>query len=129
MIVSSSVLGDRMKKKEIKKDDNYLLYLPKRKHENWELRQGKVYLIFNHDKLVERFMRWLVKKPCTSDIELDEIGSAVWQYIDGSTTVYDISKKLSEKYGEDFDPEYKRISKFLNYMNRKGWIHFGKGPQ
>ena len=90
-------------------------------------RNNKVYLIFNHDKFVEKLMRWLVKKPYTSDIELDEIGSRVWQYIDGSTTVYDITKKLSEKYGENFDPKYERVSMFLNYMNKKGWISFEKG--
>ena len=112
-----------------KQEDNFLLYVPIKKHKTWEVRDEKVFLIFHHDKLVERFMRWLVKKPTVSDLELDSLGSEIWLYIDGKISVLDIGKNLTEKYGAAFDPEFKRLIMFLRYLNRKGWISFEIGNQ
>jgi hypothetical protein len=112
-----------------KKEDNYLLYIPRIKHKIWEIRNDKICLIFQHDKVIERLIRWLFKKPYISDIELDDIGSKVWGFIDGKRTVYEIAKKNQEMYGEKFDPSYRRITLFLNYINKKGWISFERGPQ
>ncbi len=115
--------------KENHKEDNFLLYVPKKKHEAWEIRNGKVYLIFYHDKIVERFVRWLVKKPNVSDMELDEIGSKVWQYIDDKRTVYDIGQELLKNFGEKMNPVYDRLIMYLRFLNRKGWISFDRGNQ
>lgn len=117
-----------MKENEVnnKKDDNFLLYIPIKKHEEWELRGNKVYLIFHHNKPVERFMRWLVKKPSVSDIELDKIGSKTWQLIDGNRTVYDIGQELVNVFGNSCEPVYERLIMFLRYLNRKGWIYYKK---
>lgn len=104
--------------------DNYLCYIPVRKHQQWQIQNGKVFLLFKHDKLVEKFLRWLVKKPYTSDLELDQAGSHVWQYIDGQATVFEISQKLQQDFGSDFDPGYQRLITYLNYLNKKGWISF-----
>ena len=106
------------------KNDNYLLYVPLKKHPYWEVKEGKILLIFYHDKLGEKFLRWFVKKPYVSDITFDEIGSKVWFLIDGSNTVYDIADNLLRNYGPDFDPGYRRLIMFLNYLHRKGWIFF-----
>lgn len=114
------------KEKKVKNDDNFLLYIPRRKHENWQMRNGKVLLIFEHNKAVERFIRWLVKKPTTSDIELDEIGSRVWKYINGEDTVYDIGQKLLANYGDQMNPVYDRLIMYLRHLNKKGWISFTK---
>jgi len=111
------------------REDNYLCYIPKRNHEQWEVRDGRVFLVFQHDKLVEKFSRWLVKKPYISDLELDEAGSQVWSYIDGRSTVYEIGQKLLQNFGGEFDPKYKRLILYLNYLNKKGWIQFARGSQ
>jgi hypothetical protein len=80
------------------KDDNFLLYIPNKKHQFWEVRNGKVFLIFDHNKAAEKLVRWLVKKPNISEVELDEMGSKVWLYIDGKSSVYEIGKKLVEEF-------------------------------
>ena len=116
-------------KKDEKNDDNFLLYIPKKKHNTWELRKGRVYLIFNHDKAAEKFLRWLVKKPYTSDIELDELGTAVWQLIDGKNTVHEIGKRLVAKFGDKCEPINERLVMYLRHLNKKGWIAFDRGPQ
>lgn len=117
------------KKKKETKDDNFLLYIPKLKHTAWEKRNNKVLLIFYHNKSIEKFVRWLVKKPYVSDIELDEMGSAVWQQIDGKQTVFDIGEKLKEKYSEKCEPVYDRLIMYLRYLVRKGWVQLDRGNQ
>jgi succinyl-diaminopimelate desuccinylase len=117
------------KKKENFKQDNFLLYVPKKKHGTWEIRKDKVYLIFHHKKAIERFVRWLVKKPNVSDMVLDDRGSAVWLLIDGKATVYDIGKKLDEKFGSSCQPVYERLIMYIRYLNRRGWITFDRGDQ
>lgn len=116
-------------KKKDKREDNFLLYVPKRKHKTFEVRNEKVYLLFYHDKLIERFLRWLVRKPRVSDIEFDEIGSLVWLLIDDERSVYQIGQELREKLGERCEPLYERLIMYIRYLNKKGWIGFEKGQQ
>ena len=118
-----------MKLKKEKKEDNFMLYVPKKKHTTWEMDKKQVKIIFYHDKAIERFLRWLVKKPRVSDMTLDEIGSETWLLIDGKNNVYDISIKLFEKYGERCNPNNNSLVMVLRHMNRRGWISFNKGDQ
>lgn len=111
-------------KKQSTNKDNFMLYIPEKKHETWEVRKKKVYLIFYHDRFAEKLVRWLVKKPYVSDVELDELGSATWQLIDSKSTVYDIAQKLSEQFGEKCQPINERLVMYLRYLNKKGWIRF-----
>lgn len=109
--------------------DNLLLYVPKKNHMEWELKNNKVYLIFYHKKLIERIMRWLVKKPLVTDIKLDEIGSFIWKHIDGKETIYEIGENLKLQFGEKCEPIYNRLIMYLRYLNRMGWIAFERGNQ
>ena len=119
----------KQKKQEDFKQDNFLLYVPKKKHNTWEIRKEKVYLIFYHTKIIEKFVRWLVKKSNVSDIALDELGSTIWVLIDGKATVYEIGKKLEEKFGDSCQPVYERLILYIRYLNRRGWISFERGLQ
>lgn len=118
-----------MKFKENKVQDNFLQYIPRRKHNTWEVRAQKVYLIFNHDKVIEKLLRWLVKKPYTSDIQLDELGSRVWQLIDGESSILEIGKEVLKQCGESCVPVYERLTLYFRYLSRKGWITFERGLQ
>lgn len=118
-----------MKFKEKKVQDNFLQYIPKIKHNIWEVRGEKVYLIFKHDKVVEKFLRWLVKKPYVSDIELDELGSRVWQLIDGKSSVLEIGEEILKQCGKSCEPVYERMTLYFRYLNRRGWISFERGLQ
>jgi ribosomal protein S8 len=118
-----------MKFKEKKIQDNFLQYIPRRKHNNWEVRGGKVYLIFNHDKVVEKFLRWLVKKPYVSDIELDDLGSRVWQLVDGKSSILEIGEEILKQCGKSSEPIYEKLTMYFGHLNRKGWISFERGLQ
>ncbi len=57
-------------------------------------------------------------------VALDEVGSAVWEACDGSNTVRDIAALLSERFGEDFDPEHKRLALFVQTMKHQGYLDY-----
>lgn len=116
-------------KNKNKKEDNFLLYVPRLKHETFEVKKGIVKLIIHHDRLIERAARWLVKKPTVSDIELDQVGSKVWVMIDGKNSVYDIGQGLVSEFGKSCEPVYDRLIMYLRYLNKKGWISFERGNQ
>lgn len=117
-----------MKEKK-QREDNFLLYIPIKKHIDWEEKGGRVYLIFHHDKLAEKFLRWLVKKPYVSDLELDDIGSSTWKLVDGKRSVYEIGQRLLKQYGESCEPINERLIMYLRHLNKKGWISFERGKQ
>jgi len=116
-------------KKSLFKEDNFMLYIPKRKIETFEVSKGTVKLLFYHNKWIEKFLRWLVKRPYISDVELDKLGSRVWLLIDGNNSVHEIGKIISQEFGESVDPVYDRLLMYLRYLNRRGWIVFNRGDQ
>ena len=114
------------KKNKERPEENFLLYRPLRKIEHWEVNDEKVKLIFEHNKLIERSMRSLKKKSKFSDIELDEMGSMVWQLCDGNKNVYDIALAMVKKFNDTEQNAIDRLIIFLRYLSRKGWITFEK---
>lgn len=112
---------------KIKKKDNFMLYIPLKNHKDWVEKGDIVYLIFNHNKKIEKFMNWLTKKPKVTDIELDEMGTRVWNLINGERSVYRIGQSLSNMYGQECEPVYNRLIMYLRYLNKRGWIKFRTG--
>ncbi len=107
-----------------KQKENFLLYKPSRKIEHWEMNGDKVKLFFHHDKPIEKFMRWLIKKSKISDIELDARCSMVWQLCDGNKTVYDIALAMMGKFNDTEQDSIGKLIMFLRYLSRNGWISF-----
>lgn len=115
-----------MLKNKSVKDENFLLYVPIKKHKTYEERKGRIFLVFHHDKLVEKLASKLFKKPRVSDLELDELGSAVWKLIDGRRTVLQITEEMKIRFGERCEPINERLIMFIRYLNRRDWINFDK---
>lgn len=115
-----------MKSKE-KKNDNFMLYVPHYNNKiEWKKKNGRVILIFHHNKLIEKFIRIFVKKPETTTLELDEMGSAVWNLIDGKKNIYEIGQIMKDKFGDKVEPLYERLIMFIRYLNKRGWIYFSR---
>jgi len=57
-------------------------------------------------------------------VKLDEQGSVVWNLCDGNSTIFDIANKLKEKFGEDFDPQYERIRRFIMQLAKDDFLVF-----
>lgn len=109
-----------------KKQENFLLYIPVKNHKTFEEKNNRVYLIFHHDKLVEKITRKLFKKPAITDIELDELGSEVWRLIDGNKNILQIIERMKEKFGQKCEPINERLILFIRYLNKRNWINFKK---
>lgn len=114
-----------MKKRE-QKEHNFLLCIPSIKHREYEVENNKVYLIFNHNSPLQKVTRWFAKTPNKSDLELDDIGSFIWLNIDDTRTVYELGKKLKEEFGEKSEPLYERLTLYLRYLYKRGWISIRK---
>ena len=93
---------------------NLLQLTPKRNLE-FEIRDGELVTI-----LVPKFQNSFLKKWVTPQlkkqffrIKLDAYGSFVWNLCDGSMTVSQMSELMNDKFGNDVDPDYGRIQRFV----------------
>lgn len=111
-------------KRKQQSKDNFLLYIPVKNHNNWSQKDNVIYLVFKHDKLIERFAAWLTNKPTIRDIKLDNLGTKVWQLIDGKNDIFKIGQLLQQEFGESCEPVYERLIVYIRYLNRRGWIKF-----
>lgn len=112
-----------MKKRKNEKD-NFLLYVPQIIHEDYTVKDGVVTLYFKHDKAVQKFAAWFVKKNNTSDMVMDNNSSAVWLLIDGKRNIYEISKIMAEKLGDTEEVAIERLVMHMRYLKKRGWIKY-----
>ena len=102
----------------VNKDFNYLDYVP-RKIENIEYsvnESGNGVLRIENTGFYNVLARKLFKRPKYSNIELEEYGTFIWEFIDGKNTIYDISLKVKNNFGEKAEPLYERICKYFSIM-------------
>lgn len=71
-------------------------------------------------------MQKLLKKPRFSQVHLDEIGSFVWQKIDGKRTVKQIADLLGEHFGNAVNPLYPRCATYISMLKKYGFIDFSR---
>lgn len=118
-----------MKKPDDKQNINLLELKPAR-NLKWEVgNNGEVILLvpkFQNRFLVKNLMP-RIKRPFFK-IKLDNYGSLIWNYCDGNTTVGEMSDKLKENFGENFDPAYDRIGKFVNQLVRDKFLNISNIP-
>lgn len=103
---------------------NYLDYIPRKNELNsYSINaEGKgVVRVANvgfYNRMAQRFF----KKPRYSNIELEEYGTFIWQYIDGKCSIYEIALKVREEFGEASEPVYERICKYFRIMADNGLV-------
>jgi hypothetical protein len=70
--------------------------------------------------------KYLLPRLRTPDytVNLDKIGSFVWQNIDGKHTFGDIAIKMKEEFGESAEPVDDRLGQFINSLRRYDFITF-----
>jgi len=73
-------------------------------------------LLKKHIKLKSPFYR----------INLDAVGTFVWQNIDGKNNVYKIANNLEKEFGDKVKPVYERIGKFMQMLESNKFIVFKK---
>jgi hypothetical protein len=82
------------------------------------------------DVLVPRFKNSFLQKMLPKNrspyikANLDEIGTAVWELIDGKRTVNEIAAILEEKFQEAISPVHQRLAAFMRNLNANKFITF-----
>jgi hypothetical protein len=63
-------------------------------------------------------VRWIMPRLRSKffHVKLDVHGSFIWKECDGTKTVEEISKLMKGKFGEEFDPTYGRIQRFIQML-------------
>ena len=55
---------------------------------------------------------------------LDELGSAVWEKIDGKNKVREIADSLKHNFGDDVEQIQERLTRYLTQLYNAGFISF-----
>lgn len=107
-----------------RKQENFLDYIPKRnKLYEWDLNQKKhVEVAVVNRGLFNRIAQIFFRKPKVSRIELDELGSFIWQELDGKKTVYEIGACVKERFGKKAEPLYERLSEYIRILHNNRFI-------
>ncbi len=74
--------------------------------------------------------RWLqprLRRPAFR-IKLDDYGSFVWLRCDGKTDVRTIGEQMKSQWGEDAEPIFDRIERFLQQLEHSEFIKFADQP-
>jgi coenzyme PQQ synthesis protein D (PqqD) len=110
--------------KKEKKEENYLDYIPEKSPNcKWvDKEDGIVQIIVDRDSLFERIVRKLFFTPESYKVDLDRIGSFIWNRIDGKRNLYDIGQLLKVEFGEDIEPLYERLIQYINILKNNKFI-------
>ncbi|MDO5047577.1 MAG: PqqD family protein [Anaerococcus sp.] len=97
--------------------------IPVRTTESYFDQKEKIYVLkMYHKGLNHKIAQKFFHKPKVSNIKLDDLGSLVWENIDGKNTIEDIAAIIDKKYGAAADPLYKRLFKYLILLEKNKFI-------
>ncbi len=105
---------------------NYLDKIPYRPHEIvWKAdEEGVVTLEIENRGFMNRVAQKLFRKPKTSFIHLDEMGSFLWGIMDGERSILDLGVLVEEHFGEKAHPLYERLAKYFMILDSYGFVKF-----
>lgn len=112
--------------KKNKKEKNYLDFIPMKLEKiDWEERDdGNIQLIVPRESFFDKIAIKLFFAPDKFKIDLDEMGSFIWNNIDGKTSVYQIGELVKGRFGEEAEPLYERLIYYLNILRNNNFIKF-----
>lgn len=110
-----------MKKNKI---ENFLDKIPLRKPDlKWSCDDnGIVTLEVENKGIANRIAQKLIKKPKISYIHLDNIGSFIWNTINGERDLTEIGILLENQFGEKANPLYERLAQYFRILENYGFI-------
>ena len=115
-----------MAKENKDKTENYLDYIPviSDKH-RWESdEKGNVTIFIENKGVFNRLAQLILKKPKVSQVHLERLGSFIFPLIDGKKSVYDIGQKVKAQFGEEAEPLYPRLTKYIKMLHDYGFVEY-----
>jgi len=91
--------------------------------------KGIVTLAVENKGIMNFIAQKLLKKPRVSYIHLDEVGSFIWQTIDGNADIENIAERVSEHFKEKVNPLYERLLKFFEIVESYDFIRWKKSAE
>ncbi len=113
-----------MKKK--KQQKNYLDLIPMRDATLVWTRddEGIVVLEVENTGAFNRIAQKLFKRPRVTKVHMEKYGSFLWPLIDGRRTVMELADLQKEQFGEEVEPVYPRVVKYMQIMESYHFIAF-----
>lgn len=114
---------ERLMKKK-KQQKNYLDLIPERAAEmNWRQDEdGIIVLEVENTGIFNRIAQKLFRRPKYTQVHMEKYGSFLWPLIDGERTVMDLAQLQKEAFGEEVEPLYPRIVKYIQIMESYHFI-------
>jgi len=111
--------------KSQKDDINYLELTPYRKYDHNLKEDGLIDILVPRfsDRILGKLLQPRLKNPFIR-ANLDELGTATWLEINGKSKVGEIISTLEKNLGDKVHPSQPRITLFLSYLHRNGFINF-----
>ena len=107
------------------KKQNLLDFVPKRIIERFSVDEKGIVTLQIENKGVFNFLaQKLFKKPRISYIHLDEMGSFIWQLINGENSIEKIGVEVEAHFGEKANPLYERLSKYFEILKNYKFIEY-----
>ncbi|MCK5740757.1 MAG: PqqD family protein [Chlorobi bacterium] len=75
------------------------------------------------NKFARKYINHRMKSPYIK-ANLDELGSAVWEKIDGKNKVREIADSLKHNFGDDVEQLQERLTRYLTQLYNAGFISF-----
>lgn len=106
--------------------ENYLERIPVINSEiNWSIDENSIVTLEIENKgITNRLFQKLFKKPKISYIHLDELGSFVWQLIDGTKSITELAADVKKHFGDKAEPLYERLAQYFQILNSYKFIDF-----
>lgn len=109
-----------------KNSENYLDYIPVIDPRNtWDAEDGKVTIHMVHRGFYAAIAQKVFHTPRVSHIDLDNYGSFLWTRIDGKKTVGDLAQEMKAHFGQDAEPLYDRLVKYMQILRNNHFILLG----
>ncbi len=109
----------------MKKEQNFLEMVPKISEKLTLTKKDDLITIsFKRTSFLDKFFNFLFKKSATVYIELDDIGTKVFELIDGNRNIGEICQLLEQDLGEKVSPVVQRTTQFMASLRRNGFIQF-----
>ena len=108
----------------MKKSDNYMDRVPVRNDKfRWERDEdGNVTIFVENKGVFNRIAQKFFGKPEVTKVHLEGLGNYIWTNIDGKKSVYDIGQAVKEKYGDEAEPLYPRLVKYMSMLENYDFI-------
>ena len=55
---------------------------------------------------------------------MSRLGSFIFPLIDGKKSVYDIGQKVKAQFGEEAEPLYPRLTKYMKMLHDYGFVEY-----